>query len=961
MTTDHTRIWFKTQAVIDGIDDNYYLHHGNPSAESPPEDWANVYKVGDNFDDGTLTDTLTPSWAGAATVAETGGELVIDMGTNSGDAAIVSTPIDASKRFVLRHKVMYIGSTGTVDDLNIAAIVQNATQPVVTVNMTFNPTFRVYFYQDRTGSFIMQYIDSSRIAHRWNGSSWQTSSPAPWAYNGSIGTYYIAEIVSDGNQFYQVLRDGNGNVLTQTTPVLWDQVLDDGNPLWLVWGEPYTSHYWLDAKSDFFYLRDYVYPEPAVLVGEEDTLNTAPVAVADSYGTNEDALLSIPAPGVLANDTDADTNPLTAILVTGPSYAKSFTLNSNGSFAYAPNDNYYGPDSFSYKANDGSADSEPTTVTITITPVNDAPDAIDDTATVNEDSSMVIAVLANDTDVDGDLLSATSVSAPANGTAAINDGATITYTPNPNFCGLDSFTYSISDGNGGGDTATVTITVYCVNDPPVAVDDSYSTDEDTTLVVAVPGVLGNDSDIEGNTLTAVLVSAPTHGSSFALDSDGSFSYTPVLNFNGSDSFTYNVNDGLADSNTVTVTITVNAVNDAPRVSVSPTTQTVQYSDGIAPITITATDVDSFPLTATPSGLPPDVILTGSCTSDGTEGASCTWTIQGIADVPEGNYPVTITVSDGGVEGSVTENITITVIPEDAGVAFHEDNPVAVKVARGGGTAPSFDLYVDVFEIYPEPYGSPANSGDIRNAHLQVSLVPVGPGGGSGPITCTPYAVEEPTNYGRLTFVCNIPAGLAVNTYSLIAELVGGYYAGSAEDVLVVYDPSLGFVTGGGWFYWPGTEEGQVGNPDYYPGDKTNFGFTMRYNRRGTNVQGRLLLIRHLPDGMVLDCGGSPIYNMIYGVKSNALYGLALGQTGTYGRASFSGKATYLDPCMPKPEGNHEFIVYVEDLNEPGKGVDRFWIEVKDKDGNVITEMSMPLPAGHNAEEIQGGNIVVPHR
>ena len=169
---------------------------------------------------------------------------------------------------------------------------------------------------------------------------------------------------------------------------------------------------------------------------------------------------------------------------------------------------------------------------------------------------------------------------------------------------------------------------------------------------------------------------------------------------------------------------------------------------------------------------------------------------------------------------------------------------------------------------------------------------------------------------------------------------GGYYTGLSEDVLVIYDPSLGFTTGGGTFLWPET------------GEKTNFGYTMKYNKKATNIQGNLLLVRHLQDGT------------IYRVKSNALYGLALGESEddgeTYDWASFSGKATYLEPGWDEPIGNHEFITYVEDRDEPGNGVDRFWIKIKNGD-NTIDVMSMDDPGDNYAVEINGGNIVVPYK
>jgi hypothetical protein len=183
----------------------------------------------------------------------------------------------------------------------------------------------------------------------------------------------------------------------------------------------------------------------------------------------------------------------------------------------------------------------------------------------------------------------------------------------------------------------------------------------------------------------------------------------------------------------------------------------------------------------------------------------------------------------------------------------------------------------------------------------------------------------------------------VNTYTLQVVVDGGYYTGLFEDVVVVYDPSLGFTTGGGWFYWPGTED-----PDNdYAGDKTNFGYTMKYNKKGQKVKGSLLLIHHLSDGTK------------YRVKSNALEGLALGDEGTFGWATFSGKTTYLEPGWLEPLGNHHFVAYVEDHGEPGAGADRFWIEVQDKDGNAVT-LSMDREAVANAVLLEGGNIVVPH-
>lgn len=186
------------------------------------------------------------------------------------------------------------------------------------------------------------------------------------------------------------------------------------------------------------------------------------------------------------------------------------------------------------------------------------PDAVDDAANVLEDSGAnAVDVLANDTDANGDTLNVIAVTQGSHGSVAITGGGTgVSYTPAPNYFGPDSFSYTIDDGNGGTDTANVSVNVSNVNDAPTALGDAYDTDSNTPLHVNAPGVLSNDSDIDGDALGAQQVTGPTHALSFALHADGSFDYTPALNFSGNDSFTYRAFDGSAQSNTVTVNITV---------------------------------------------------------------------------------------------------------------------------------------------------------------------------------------------------------------------------------------------------------------------------------------------------------------------------------------------------------------------------------------------------------------------
>ena len=282
----------------------------------------------------------------------------------------------------------------------------------------------------------------------------------------------------------------------------------------------------------------------------------APAGVADSYATPEDVPLNVAAPGVLANDTDVDGDPLTAVKVSDPANG-SVTLNANGSFTYTPNANFNGTDTFTYKAQGGGADSSPATVTITVTPVADVPVAAPDSFTTAEDTALNISapgVLGNDSDPEGGL-SAVKVANPAHGTLVLNANGSFTYTPTANFSGTDSFTYKANDGAADSNVVTVTITVTAVNDPPVAVNDTYSTPRGVPLVVAGPGVLGNDTDVEGASLSAAKASDPAHGT-VTLNADGSLVYTPQLAFTGTDSFTYKASDGAAQSNAATVTVTV---------------------------------------------------------------------------------------------------------------------------------------------------------------------------------------------------------------------------------------------------------------------------------------------------------------------------------------------------------------------------------------------------------------------
>lgn len=209
--------------------------------------------------------------------------------------------------------------------------------------------------------------------------------------------------------------------------------------------------------------------------------NEPPVAVNDNYSTDEDTLLNVALPGILANDSDPDGDPITAELVTTTANG-TLTLNPDGSFTYAPDANYNGSDGFTYKAKDSFGNlSNAATVAITINAVDDLPIAVDDTRSVAEDASATtFDVLTNDSDADGDPFTIASASDPAKGTVVVAvDGLSLTYQPDAGFCNdgspTDDFTYTLTPG---GSTATVAVTVVCVDDEPVAIADTATVNED---------------------------------------------------------------------------------------------------------------------------------------------------------------------------------------------------------------------------------------------------------------------------------------------------------------------------------------------------------------------------------------------------------------------------------------------------------------------------------------------------
>ena len=254
---------------------------------------------------------------------------------------------------------------------------------------------------------------------------------------------------------------------------------------------------------------------------------------------------------IVLGATDIEGDPLTYTLVTQPAHG---TLTGTAtSRSYTPNADFSGSDSFSFKANDGALDSNTATININVSNTNDAPVVADQRITT--DQGIAVDVILSGTDVDADILSFVMVTQPSNGVISGNI-PNLTYSSNDGFDGADSFTYKANDGELDSNTATVSLTIHNINDAPVAVAQSQSTDEDTALAIML-----NVSDADNDSLTYSVETQPANG---VLSGEApELIYTPHNDFNGEDNFSYKANDGALDSDIVMVSIDVKSVNDTP--------------------------------------------------------------------------------------------------------------------------------------------------------------------------------------------------------------------------------------------------------------------------------------------------------------------------------------------------------------------------------------------------------------
>ena len=423
------------------------------------------------------------------------------------------------------------------------------------------------FGAQKSGSFAFNgYIAEVRV---FNGAL--DDAAASDLYSEVIG-FYDNKAPTAENDEYSLEEDSNLFYAGAINGVLSNDTDPESDPLVAVLVDS-TKHgqltfnedgsFFYDPDQNFFGADTFTYSaidfrpsSPATV-----TLNVSPVydsviAQADIYKAIPGEILEVDIQGgLLANDINHDLAELSAQLKT-PVGNGLLDLRPNGSFTYDPQ-GFAGVTTFEYQVDDGQQLSNTSVVTLT---VNTPPQAVQDDLSVNEDmrlSSLFAMLLENDTDPDGNVLTAEIIDLPKQGILE-GEGAEVSYLPNPDFFGVDSLTYQVSDGVDESTIVTAVLTVQPVNDVPVSISDAYIGRPNEIMErPAHKGVLANDFDIDSESLTAVLAEGPSNGT-LQLGDDGSFVYNPNPGFLGKDQFSYRVNDSIADSPVATVDLLVTA-------------------------------------------------------------------------------------------------------------------------------------------------------------------------------------------------------------------------------------------------------------------------------------------------------------------------------------------------------------------------------------------------------------------
>ncbi|MBN2561938.1 MAG: tandem-95 repeat protein, partial [Phycisphaerae bacterium] len=509
--------------------------------------------------------------------------------------------------------------------------------------------------------------------------------------------------------------------------------------------------------------------------------NKPPVALPQDVETDED----VPADITLAG-TDPDQDPLTFLVVDEPT--NGVLSGSAPDMTYTPNPDYFGQDSFTFKAHDGQTDSVPAIVSITVNPVNDTPVADPQSLTTDEDMSLTITLAASD--VENDPLTYAVAIFPDHGVLS-GSAPDLLYAPNPDWHGTDTFSFVVSDLSATSAVSIVAIHVASVNDTPTAGAQTVSLDEDSTAAVMLSG-----SDADDDPLSFELLSAPSNG---VLEGTApNLVYRPADNFYGSDCFAFRVSDGLVYSDTASVMLAVQSVNDTPVANPQEVTTDEDVSVGV---TLTGSDVENdalfFEIVSSPangdlSGTLPDLLYIPTADFHGDDDFRFAVCDGSATSVPALVHVTIVSVNDppAATAGAVTvmedEAIAIVLTGSDP-----DGDPITFAVLDGpahgslSGVPPDL-TYVPAADFFgSDSLGFTVGDGILTSAVTTVTIDVV-------PVNDAPVAHSQ-----TLTTEEDIPLQIVLNatdvdngvlTYAIMEEPAHGVLSGTAPDLLYTPDP-----------------------------------------------------------------------------------------------------------------------------------------------------------------------------
>src|SRR5215204_4349381 len=483
-------------------------------------------------------------------------------------------------------------------------------------------------------------------------------------------------------------------------------------------------------------------------------VNDAPIADADTMATDEDTRLVFPSSDLVGNDDEGADNESSQILTLTEVYEGTHgmvSLGNDGNITFMPEANFSGDATFRYLGCDNGSPSQCSVqrATVNVTAVNDAPVADDQSVTTDEDTAKEVTLTASD--VEGEVLGYTIVSAPQHGTLS-GTGANLTYTPEADYNGPDSFTFKANDGIAYSDPATVSIAVDAVNDAPVANADTKSTNQDTPLVFAARQLIGNDDEgpanESGQTLTLTAVDQALNGQ-VSLSTTGDITFTPDAGFNGQASFEYTVCDNGSPSQCsemiAIVKVTRSPVNDAPSFTAGAN-QTVAEDSGPHSVFGWATDISAGPANESDEQLTFEVTDNTNTELFSTQpsvAANGTLSYSLAAD-KNGSADVTVRLKDngvianGGADTSAEQTFTINITAVN-------DAPM-VSNLQGDGAANEGDVKTYTFDI-----------ADVDSSNFSTSV----DCGGAGKGKLVAGSLQISTTNGE--FKCKFLDGLASPT------------------------------------------------------------------------------------------------------------------------------------------------------------------------------------------------------